>query len=247
MNPEQNKQPNQVDQSPLPVPYNPTIISPSPEPVEQQPTPTPTVEPVAMPVSAPSITQPVLNPQLVTQPTAPQSTPKSTKKTFVIAGILVVVIILVISGFVAASVISSDKASNSDSSEQKTDDSQNTESNNSESETLFEDSPRSAETDTSTAPASSQALVLERDTERKNELKYAQQQLENYFNDNGEYPADWTVVIPDPDGRTGPNGDAYTYIVAADQQTYTLSANLENDSDPKADANGNYVIFSVNI
>jgi type IV pilus assembly protein PilA len=85
-----------------------------------------------------------------------------------------------------------------------------------------------------------------RDTDRKNELKNAQQQLENYFNDNGEYPADWATVVTDADSRQGPRNDAYTYTVAADNQSYTLSADLENDSDPKADASGNYVLVSVN-
>ena len=85
-----------------------------------------------------------------------------------------------------------------------------------------------------------------RDTDRKNELKNAQQQLENYFNDNGEYPDDWAVVVTDADGRQGPRNDAYTYVVAVDNQSYTLTADLENDDDPKADASGNYVISSVN-
>jgi type II secretion system protein G len=85
-----------------------------------------------------------------------------------------------------------------------------------------------------------------RDTDRKNELKNAQQQLENYFNDNGEYPDDWAVVVTDADGRQGPRNDAYVYVVAADNQSYTLTADLENDDDPKADASGNYVISSVN-
>jgi type II secretion system protein G len=85
-----------------------------------------------------------------------------------------------------------------------------------------------------------------RDSDRKNELKNAQQKLEAYFNDNGAYPltADWATFIPAVEEREGPRNDAYTY--ASDGQTYTLTADLENDDDPKADASGNYVIQSVN-
>ena len=85
-----------------------------------------------------------------------------------------------------------------------------------------------------------------RDTDRKNELSNAQKQLETYFGDNGEYPATLDVVLPDVDDREGPRGDAYTYTVGANNATYTLSAALENADDPKADANGDYVIVSVN-
>jgi type II secretion system protein G len=84
-----------------------------------------------------------------------------------------------------------------------------------------------------------------RDTDRKNELKNAQQQLESYFNDNGEYPATLDVVVTDPDGRQGPRNDAYTYTVPVDLQSYELSASLENTDDPDAVA-GVYTLESVN-
>src|SRR3546814_1463675 len=61
-----------------------------------------------------------------------------------------------------------------------------------------------------------------RDTDRKNELKNAQQQLEAYYNDSGSHPvtADWDDVVTDADGRQGPNNDAYTYT-SADGSSYT--------------------------
>lgn len=86
-----------------------------------------------------------------------------------------------------------------------------------------------------------------RDTDRKNELKNAQQKLETYFNDNGSYPADWSTVVTAAEDREGPRNDAYTYTPAADNQSYTLTATLENKDDPKADhTTGAYVINSVN-
>ena len=84
-----------------------------------------------------------------------------------------------------------------------------------------------------------------RDTDRKNELKNAQQQLESYFNDNGEYPDTLDVVVTDAEGRQGPRNDAYTYTVDATNQSYTLSADLENTDDPDAVA-GVYTLESVN-
>lgn len=84
-----------------------------------------------------------------------------------------------------------------------------------------------------------------RDTDRKNELKNAQQKLETYFQDNGEYPADWTTVVTEEEERQGPRNDAYTYAPAEDNQSYTLTADLENDDDPDA-TDGNYVLNSVN-
>lgn len=93
-----------------------------------------------------------------------------------------------------------------------------------------------------------------RDTDRKNELKNLQQKLESYFNDNDAYPADLATLdasyTAGADEITGPRGDAYTYTTAAvggvDNQSYTLTADLENDDDKDADASGNYVISSVN-
>ncbi|MBI4101044.1 prepilin-type N-terminal cleavage/methylation domain-containing protein [Candidatus Microgenomates bacterium] len=95
-----------------------------------------------------------------------------------------------------------------------------------------------------------------RDDDRKNDLKNLQSALETYYNDNNSYVdstddlvAQYIDAVP-----TDPNGGAYTYTpapggctTAGDNCTsYTLSADLENDNDPQADANGNYVINSVN-
>jgi type II secretion system protein G len=88
-----------------------------------------------------------------------------------------------------------------------------------------------------------------RDTDRKNDLKNIQQQLETYFNDNGNYPSDLATVVTVAADRQGPRGDAYTYTgggcVTTKCTSYTLSADLENDSDPQATA-GFYVVKSVN-
>ena len=86
-----------------------------------------------------------------------------------------------------------------------------------------------------------------RDTDRKNELKNLQQKLETHFGDNDEYPATLGDLDPVPttDETTGPRTDAYTYATP-DQQSYTLTADLENDDDKDADASGNYVLISVN-
>lgn len=86
-----------------------------------------------------------------------------------------------------------------------------------------------------------------RDTDRKNELKNVQTKLETYFNDNGNYPADAAAAQADADVSadelSGPRNDAYTYT--SDGETYTLTANLENDKDPDA-TNGVYTLNSVN-
>jgi len=87
-----------------------------------------------------------------------------------------------------------------------------------------------------------------RDADRKNELKNLQQRLESHFNDNDAYPATLAGLDPAPttDETTGPRSDAYTYASVAPNQTYTLTADLENDDDRDADASGNYVLTSVN-
>lgn len=89
-----------------------------------------------------------------------------------------------------------------------------------------------------------------RDTDRKNELKNAQTKLETSFNDAGVYPSDWTTVITNAAEREGPRNDAYTYTPQPTGCTtacdgYTLSATLENTSDPAA-TNGVYTLNSVN-
>lgn len=96
-----------------------------------------------------------------------------------------------------------------------------------------------------------------RDDTRKNDLRNLRTALETYYNDNNSYPAatsdlssDYIDAVPtDPQG-----GAAYTYAASPsgcttagnDCTTYTLTADLENDNDPDADASGNYVVDSVN-
>jgi type II secretion system protein G len=98
-----------------------------------------------------------------------------------------------------------------------------------------------------TLPNLFSAQARGRDTDRKNELKNVQQQLETYFNDNDGYPADQAAVIAlvGADAMEGPRADAYNYVPDATLSTYTLSATLENDSDPDATA-GVYTLNSVN-
>jgi type II secretion system protein G len=98
-----------------------------------------------------------------------------------------------------------------------------------------------------TLPNLFSAQARGRDTDRKNELKNLQQKLETYFNDNGGYPltATWeTDLGTSTDETEGPRADGYVYV--SDGDTYTLTADLENDDDPDADASGNYVLNSVN-
>lgn len=87
-----------------------------------------------------------------------------------------------------------------------------------------------------------------RDTDRKNELKNLQQKLETHYGDNDEYPATLGDLSPAPsaDETTDPRTVAYVYVPDATNQSYTLTADLENDDDKDADASGNYVINSVN-
>ena len=91
-----------------------------------------------------------------------------------------------------------------------------------------------------------------RDDTRKNDLKNIQQAAETYFNDKSAYPATLSTLttqyinaIPND-----PKGGSYTYTPTPSGCTtactsYTLSANLENTSDPAA-TNGVYTIKSVN-
>jgi len=98
-----------------------------------------------------------------------------------------------------------------------------------------------------TLPNLFSAQARGRDTDRKNELKNLQQKLETYFNDNDEYPAALSNLDPAPttDETTGPRNDAYTYTPAANSQSYTLSANLENQNDKDA-TNGVFTLNSTN-
>lgn len=96
-----------------------------------------------------------------------------------------------------------------------------------------------------TLPNLFSAQARGRDTDRKNELKNVQQKLETYFGDNDAYPATMTDAGVSADEQVGPRTDAYTYTVAVDSQSYTLSANLENVDDKDAVA-GVYTLNSVN-
>lgn len=90
-----------------------------------------------------------------------------------------------------------------------------------------------------------------RDTDRKNELKNLQTRLETYFNDNGEYPSTDTAAMvaalggsATDDEYVDPRNNPYVYE-STDGTSFTLTADLENDSDPDA-TSGNYVLNSVN-
>lgn len=95
-----------------------------------------------------------------------------------------------------------------------------------------------------------------RDSDRKNELKNLQQRLETHFGDNDQYPTTLAGLSPAPstDESEGPRNDAYTYTpapagcdnTATNCDSFTLTADLENDDDKDADASGNYVLQSVN-
>lgn len=95
-----------------------------------------------------------------------------------------------------------------------------------------------------------------RDADRKNDLKTIQQQLEAYYSDNNAYPLATADLVPDYMDAVpvDPQGGAYDYLAAPagcstaadDCVSYTLTADLENDNDPDADAAGNYVVNSVN-
>lgn len=87
-----------------------------------------------------------------------------------------------------------------------------------------------------------------RDSDRKNELKNLQQRLETHFGDNDAYPATLAGLDPAPteDETEGPRGDAYTYTPSTGNDSYTLSATLENEDDPDAGTGGVYTLNSVN-
>jgi type II secretion system protein G len=88
-----------------------------------------------------------------------------------------------------------------------------------------------------------------RDTDRKNNLKNISQQLETYFNDNGEYPAALTGLVPDymdAIPELPKTGDTYIYTPAGTPpESYTLGTALENANDPDT-VGGVYTIESVN-
>lgn len=108
-----------------------------------------------------------------------------------------------------------------------------------------------------TLPNLFSAQARGRDTDRKNELKNVQTKLETYFNDNGRYPDDWDDAIAtagvEAEERTGPRNDDYTYTCTegdeGECQSYTISANMENATDPDSvtvDGNRVYTLTSVN-
>lgn len=98
-----------------------------------------------------------------------------------------------------------------------------------------------------------------RDDARKNDLKNLQQALETYYNDNNRYPAALSALatqyintVPTDPKNTGsyvytytpsPSGCATTGGTAC--SSYTLSATLENTSDPAAGSGGAYTVNSV--
>jgi prepilin-type N-terminal cleavage/methylation domain-containing protein len=91
-----------------------------------------------------------------------------------------------------------------------------------------------------------------RDDTRKNDLKNVQQALETYYNDNSHYPDQLSALVTQYINAipSDPKGGSYTYTPSPNGCTtactsYTLSATLENTSDPAAN-NGVYTINSVN-
>ncbi len=98
-----------------------------------------------------------------------------------------------------------------------------------------------------TLPNLFSAQARGRDADRKNELKNVKQKLETYFGDNGQYPADFAAAQADAgvtaEETTGPKNDAYTYT--SDGDTYTITANMENEDDSDSVA-GVYTVNSVN-
>ena len=90
------------------------------------------------------------------------------------------------------------------------------------------------------------ALDRGRDSDRKNELKNLQQKLVSHFNYNGSYPLALSGLTPAPTTAELQDPKNVDYGYTSDGNTYTLTANLENDEDPKADASGNYVLQSIN-
>ena len=92
-----------------------------------------------------------------------------------------------------------------------------------------------------------------RDDDRKNDLKNVQSALETYYSDSQAYPATSAALTPDYMDAVpeDPQGGAYEYTPAPAGcttacESYTITADLENDNDPQADGSGNYVVQSVN-
>lgn len=96
-----------------------------------------------------------------------------------------------------------------------------------------------------------------RDTERKADVDLIADAAEQYYTDNNAYPEtvygntsledNYNNSDPFPED---PQGGQYTYealpsgCVGDECQGFTITADLENDEDQDADANGDYVIES---
>lgn len=95
------------------------------------------------------------------------------------------------------------------------------------------------------------ARTRARDTVRKADLKNVQTALRLYYNDVGSYPADLTfgsewsynnrvymnMVPNDP-----VPGQSYSYTADLPNDTFTLTACLENTSDSKCDESGGSIV-----
>ena len=84
-----------------------------------------------------------------------------------------------------------------------------------------------------------------RDNVRKNDLRNIQNALETYHSDRAGYPTtndSLSALVPSylPKVPNDPKDQAYGY--ESDSITYTVTANLENTSDPAANQSGQYVI-----
>lgn len=90
--------------------------------------------------------------------------------------------------------------------------------------------------------------VRARDNARKNDLRNIKASLETYRSDNNRYPTTEEglyILIPQYQSNipTDPKGAQYTYT--SDGQSFTLSADLENNLDPSANVNGFYTVQGV--
>jgi prepilin-type N-terminal cleavage/methylation domain-containing protein len=98
-----------------------------------------------------------------------------------------------------------------------------------------------------------------RDTTRKNDLKNDKTALESYFSDHNYYPVASYFSTTNGYTVTGPSSDTYTYApapsgcdnVTTDCTSYSLSATLENGSDPQCTSGSGgstctYSVSSVN-
>lgn len=106
-------------------------------------------------------------------------------------------------------------------------------------------------------PVVTSYLERGRDTDRKADVNLIADALEHYYTDNGTYPdtvyGNTTLVDNYNNGDafpTDPQGDTqYTYTPAPDActddcQGFELVADLENDEDQDANADGEYVVES---